>query len=499
MGFIYRKYFIYGRFIALYFALLFFGVSPMTAQIIDRHVRINRLIAAIVKIHNNEDFTPANKNRKYASLAVNECRFMGLGLNAEQLENSGSKRLMPKLAPTTFISYLTDYKNAVVALNLRHESLAGRVLCLQKKYPMVDLSGLTSEMPQLRENKATLLRLALRSNDALYQDLLRLKIECHAFYHLKASVAVSNGVKARAKGRLYAKHVQQRVVQVARVNALLVQLPLSNHWVDLTIFIALASGRRCIEVLKVGGFAPVDEAHVLFSGQAKTKSREAGGEYVIPILVNEGVFFEAFDRLRVQLDRLSFCGMKISELDNDRINSSVAQRLNKYVRLFLGEPVDNLVGGSRLTFKSLRAIYIKLAALKWHDAGAESVEIFYSRVLGHCDKDILTQASYKGIVLDSEPLEGSVAFEFTSDEFYKHGGGSLPSLAELAALDAVVLKQRSVAMVRLHGYVKGLLAENDTVVITQSLLCRAKAKGGFGANRYLVKRYLKIAGFDGFA
>jgi len=328
-------------------------------------------------------------------------------------------------------------------------------------------------------------------NVDLFEALLGLRIECNAIYAFRTDKGVALRLKNEAASRLFAKHDKQIMVSRAKVEALLLELPKSQHWVDLAIFIALASGRRMIEVVKVGNFEPVDNYHVLFSGQAKMKTRDDATPYKMPILVDESVFFEAFYKLRAELEKVKFCGSLVKDLHNDKVNASLAQRLNKYVRQFLGDPDDNLNKVSRLTFKSLRAIYANMAAKRFHDTAEMSIEVFYSNLLGHGAEDVLTQTSYKGIVLDDKLLAMPWAVRFTSDDMSRstNADNGQPSYNKLEAFDSLMVSR---PLIKVHDATKLLVKQQQ--YITQSLLCKAKNKGGFGFNRVLVKKYLGMVG-----
>jgi len=88
---------------------------------------------------------------------------------------------------------------------------------------------------------------------------------------------------------------------LARAEELLRSATPKDGYVALVAPLLLVSGRREIEILNVctgrASFEKVGERSVLFTGQAKTKCSE-GAAYVIPLLVEAGVFLHAVSALK---------------------------------------------------------------------------------------------------------------------------------------------------------------------------------------------------------
>lgn len=456
----------------------------MTTQVIDRKKRIEDFIIALNVIANTTGLTAGQIHTKFSRECTNEKRFLGQGCTKEQGKR-GAGQVRYKIASTTYKSYLTDYRNAILALNQENLLLKGRVKTIKKTYPNADLSGLDASLPELRDNHRELMKQYRDTDQGLYKKLHGLRIEHHAYYCMRPSVDVLNRVKAQSSENLIDKHTHQKILPANLVTHVLSELKHSNHWVDLTIYIALASGRRSIEVLKIGNFKKSGVSSVEFSGQAKVKAREGVESFDIPTITKTSEFFKILEVLRTKLESLSFSDKKFEFLTNDEINGAVAGRLNRAVKKIFG---DNY------TFKDLRAMYAKFVSIKHHDPKAESLAVFYSKILGHSEKDIATQLSYQGIVLDANSSD-LPAITFTTDE-NKHVLKGSFSLEHFQGFDSLVSEKGGKAVGRVHAFVKETLKQVPDSVITQTFLAKCKAQGGSGCSRPAIKKYLELVGLS---
>jgi len=453
----------------------------MTSPAIDRKKRITDFIKRIEDITHNSDMDKKGLyGKRHASIAnecTNEQRYLGEGKTEEQ---AGKK---PKLASSTYVSYLTDYRNAILALNEIGLNTSKDIKRIQKSFKQYDLSLLDANMPALRVNLSELKDKYIDEDQALYSALHKLKIEPHAYYRMRPKIDVVRRVKSKNSEQLITKHTEQKVVSLARIDQMLDEMDKSEHWADLTIFIALASGRRAIEILKTGDFKKGKKNHVLFDGQAKTKGRDDIEPFIIPTLTDTKRLINAHEKLKAKLNEIYFYEKKFDDLTHEEINGGTAGRLNRKVKSLLGD---------RFTFKDLRALYAKRASTIYHDDKKTSVAVFYSTILGHSDKDIATQLSYQGIVISEEKTEPA-KIEFTTDEPKRDTTGQ-KTLKEIKAFDKAVEEGRSKAVSRIHEFVKKTLQHDKDTIITQTFLGKSKAMGGAGASRPAIKTYLELIG-----
>lgn len=489
----------------------------MTAKTIDRKKRITDFIKIIddiainnrkwvkkegkYKILDNGD-NYGKRHKEIANECTNEIRYLGEGKTKEECDSDNTSQ---KIVPATFLSYLTDYRNAIQDLNHKGLNTKKDIKKIQKQYKETDLSSLNASMPELRNNLVNLKNKYRDTNQDLYVSLKKLRIESHAFYLMRGKAPVRERVNEKSKINRKYKHSNQKIVNKARIDQILNELGDSKHWIDLTIFIAMASGRRSIEILKTGSFRKSKKDCVFFEGQAKTKTRDDAGSFIIPSLVSPKKLMDTHDRLRAILDKEVFYDKGFNDLTNDEINGATAGRLNNKVK--------SIFDGDKFVFKDLRALYAKQASTKYHDPKKETIAVFYSSILGHAENDIATQLSYQGLVVSDEEIETS-KIEYTIDE-KNHGNSEYKTLKEIEAFDKTIKdlqgtpvkvpkknggyydeKKVGKAEERIHEFVKKTLQDNKDAVITQTFLGKSKAMGGLGASRPAVRIYLFITGID---
>jgi len=467
----------------------------MTAQVLDRKKKIADFIVLLNSItRDNKAWN--KKTRVYKvlrtdnnykdhkssinSLCTGEKRLLGQGMTKEMAEKYEKPY---KIATSTYVSYLTDYRNAILALNEKGFDTERDILKIQKRFKNDDLSLLNADMPELRNNLSELKKEYINKDQKLYEALHKLRIEPHAYYQMKPTSDVRGRMKIKSAKQLSAKHNNQKIVSLARIEQILKEMDESEHWVDLAIFIALASGRRAIEVLKTGTFKSGKKNHVLFEGQAKTKTREDNASFIIPTLIDTSRLINAHEKLKVKLNGICLYGKKFDNLDAEEINGGTAGRLNKQVKKLLGE---------NFTFKDLRSIYAKRASTIYHDdKKTTSVEEFYSVILGHSKKDLSTQLSYRGIVI-SESKTKLEKIDFTTDQPKRNTAGQKTLKEIIKAFDEAADKEKGKAIDRIHEFVKATLQHDKDAIITQTFLGKSKAMGGCGASRPAIKKYLEL-------
>jgi hypothetical protein len=156
----------------------------------------------------------------------------------------------------------------------------------------------------------------------------------------------------------------------------------SNHFLDLSIGIGLVTGRRKVEILNAGRFAPDAEDradYITFTGQAKTRGSVNAMivPYAIPTLVNAVDVLAAIDRLHVMRPDLRTDAYP--KVDNST-KSDINIRVKKHF-------------GPDFSFKDLRSAYAAIA-YAWFAPEEISQNAFYAKILGHAPGDITTALSY---------------------------------------------------------------------------------------------------------
>ena len=140
----------------------------------------------------------------------------------------------------------------------------------------------------------------------------------------------------------------------------------SSSWQDISIIIAICTGRRMIEIHGDATFEPVDEKTIFFTGQAKKRYtvREAGEDgYNIPVI------YLSAQEISALVQKLENMGKRIENPDRIIVNKTFSMPLSRHP--------------SPLTqYKEARDYY---AAYLVHNGYAgDSLEALYiTKVLGH--------------------------------------------------------------------------------------------------------------------
>jgi len=188
-------------------------------------------------------------------------------------------------------------------------------------------------------------------------------------------------VNAITKQNTWSNHQNLIPISEREVNNFIAQtvLKCSNthiNWLDVGLALGLLTGRRQAEIFGTGKFSKVDETHILFSGQLKTKGREDVGSYVIPVINATWVI--------ILLDKLTELGKRDKELSyiNKTISTCYARTCTAISKLGL------------TVYKDSRVAY----AL-YHCNYTKPVEItdtaYCSSLMGHTVGDLTTAQSYE--------------------------------------------------------------------------------------------------------
>jgi hypothetical protein len=254
-------------------------------------------------------------------------------------------------------------------------------------------------------------------------------------------------------------------------------------WEALATGIALATGRRAIEVLVQGEFKKAGTYKLTFSGQAK----ERGGvdhenSFEIYSLIKADTVLAAIDTLRAYPKIESM----ISELNsgrhyqfNELVHNRTAAYLNDFMRAMMKD-ADMYTGipNRQWVFKDTRAIYAAICFKLFFDTDKRwakmDQDMFFQTLLGHSDPK--AQAHYKQfkILRPGDKWESIVA-------------EAKDRLGELKKFDAHADIADSKALARMHDNVKSLIQQDPDIKITQRAI-----KGNFGGNYETIRKYLAI-------
>ena len=434
---------------------------------------IEWLLEEVQEIDANQELERKEKTKRMARLAK---RFKN------RLHDDGRRKDEERIATSTFRRYMTEARKAVTQQNWKHHSLEQQIERLARRYPAyakeLTALGEMGDISKIRVAHHQLLD-RIRHDDDAYEDIRAMKLDHEIMRHLTLSSAQKADLAEDAVETL-----EERAVNTVTIN---------YHWLMTTIYelltnrdrvvegeyrpyfshvalgLALATGRRSIEVLKLGRIKKLSEYEVEFSGQAKKRGgTDYDHSYHVYTLVSADLVVEAWETLRALPEVV-----ELQSLDNSEINRRTAKTLNTLAKRVFNDD-------SR-TFKDSRAIWARLV-FEMHFARDKrwkkvTEDVFWREMLGHEDMD--TQRSYRAFKIDyDEPAsaEREPASEYVS------------RLEALRALDGSEELEKSKAMARVHAWVKAQIEQEPEAKITQSLISRE-----LGTYRPTIKAYLELA------
>lgn len=170
------------------------------------------------------------------------------------------------------------------------------------------------------------------------------------------------------------KQNQQLVENPTAIVARAEKLLLSDRWYDLVAGLAVVTGRRLTEILKVGRFSSSESQYTLiFEGQLKRRDLDLK-PFEIPTLVPAEEVLRAWRKLRTLVD----C--------TDLTNAQVAEKYHKDPIVSVNQYFTGLIppkfGKRDLDTHSSRSVYAHIAVL-WFDPIRVQDLYYVATILGH--------------------------------------------------------------------------------------------------------------------
>lgn len=444
-----------------------------TRQKIELQPLIDKLLADVRRVDEDESLSRSEKTKRIGRLADS--------LKVKLYEDKRRKE-QDKLAASSYRRYLTTVRKAVTAQNWRHHGLEASVHSLAKHYPryaeqlhaLLDLTDITD----LRIAHRELLRLArVQKDDAAYGAFEGMKLDHEVMRHLTLPAATKAQLATAAVETLEVRATNTIEINyhwlIEQIHELLSKTELraggvaAHNFSSLALGLALATGRREIEILKLGRFKKAGEFELEFSGQAKRRGGVDYSEsYTIYTLVSADLVLEAFEKLRALPEVL-----ELQHLDNTEVNRRVAKTVNTVAK--------RVFGSNDRVFKDSRALWARVV-FELHftqDARWKKVNetVFWREMLGHEDMD--TQESYKAFKI-------SYADEPAAQPESQYAS----RLEALRALDEHEQIASRDAMRKIHTWVKATVEAAPDVVISQKAIAL-----NVGSYRPVIKEYLQLA------
>lgn len=389
------------------------------------------------------------------------------------------KNLKEKLLDSAKVSKI------VAAMDPDTPRLATRVNQVAKDFP----EWAPELLPIKGVDAATALQVAsnkLEQAQALFNDLDGLKIDHEVMRWLvkdSFNVHEQNRASGQALTRKKNRTITIRYPSLMAHMEMLLTAP-NPPWEALTTGVALATGRRAVEVLVQGRFTRVDSHRFKFSGQAKERGGvDYDNEFEIYSLLPTNMVLDALDRLRSSSKVAGLAdGSALPEESrhyqpNELVHNRTAAPLNEFMRRFMvGAEQLTGIDGREWVFRDTRAIYTAVCFDRFFDSdprwAEKSIDVFFTELLGHGDED--SQKYYKQFKV----VDGGKSWQ-------KIELGNKDRLAELEKFDGAVSSRA--ALERLHSAAKDAIKADPEVSITGRLL-----RAATGARSSVTKEYMEL-------
>jgi hypothetical protein len=312
-----------------------------------------------------------------------------------------TKGKTPKLRANTTQVRLSLYRRAIVKeINeLNPEFIIKAREIMADKETSEDLRLIISDILKNKNYTSALKRyhdiLLARAENLEHDDYRVLKSFKSLMPHpviplLNVTDQVRNLIKSRASKAMKARHTV--AVRRVEINILIAWMEkiLSNYenydWKHTAIALALATGRRPIELFKAGGFKVINANTVEFSGQAKKKLANSES-YDIPVLFDASACVDAIYHVR----KLMALGKRLT---NDQVNHKTAKPL--------ADRMHRIFGQDAVEFYGLRAAYARYVLRSFYSADHGTEEAFLAKILGHEEHDLTSVQHYKTVIFSEE-------------------------------------------------------------------------------------------------
>jgi hypothetical protein len=134
-------------------------------------------------------------------------------------------------------------------------------------------------------------------------------------------------------------------------------------WRPVSVALALATGRRQVEIHSTATFTYVDEYHVLFAGQAKTRGKaflayQETPTYIIPTLLKADLVVKGHEWLKANSGKFYDSEKKVNDNVNRDANAYLRDIAGQTVKVYneSGEDISDEVTG-QFTYHDLREVY----------------------------------------------------------------------------------------------------------------------------------------------
>lgn len=419
-----------------------------------------------------------------------------------RLYEDGRKSEDQKITLHTYKRYMSTIRNAIKgALSTHHNLQASiakvgtleRIIRDYPEYNALLLPLRTEPASTIGLLHKSILATVLKDTDnkkrnAAYKAIKELKINHEFLYQLKMDDAEKAEYSDLATESLETKKTNTITLNESDIMKIINDNINSASYAKRSFALALASGRRPIELLLIGAFKPKSEYTVLFEGQAKKQTGVEMGAFPIYTLIPANEFIKAMDSFRTMEAVKAL--LAFNELEREArtiaVNARTASPLNQIAK--------DLLNDKQRSFKDSRAIYTRMCLDKYQASSGLDEDAFTKQLLGHANYE--AQAHYKQFIID-----------YTNSTVKEQPNSEPIIIDEPIVIDAKAAKKKAKELdavtKAIESYVaqtgrNGIQAYHQKVIEWATLnpsakLTQTALNKGIGGNRQTVKRYLEEA------
>ncbi len=276
-----------------------------------------------------------------------------------------------------------------------------------------------------------------------------------------------------------------------------------NDFYHLLTGIALATGRRAVEIVYQGDFKKKGQFELTFSGQAKKGVGIKTKPYNIPTVVDAGRIMKAFQTLRkseLYREIKKAHGDKPEKIRNAAINQKIGRHSNYTAKRLLDPDATTASNGSVKSsrkFKDTRAIAVRIALDMIRPERFSHVDenAFIAAYCGHTSYK--ESSNYQHVKISTEPSQRKPTEQSVEKFTENKTKVKAVDISALEAMDSLIEQTRDRGVMKQHQRVKAL-ALRINWKLTQSAIYKGRKVNGevikAGGSLPIVKRYLAVRG-----
>ena len=474
-------------------------------QKIDLPAIISMAVEELTEIETSQR-TQSQKTKLYSRLADKI---------KTRLHEDGRKNDDDKIELTTYKRYMTKVRNAIKALGFTHHSLtsnvarAGTLPCVIKDFPEYAelLQPLVNEPAETIGARVHEILKTIQADDKnkrrnkAYAAVKGMRVNHEILHHLVMDDVQKADFADHSKSALLEKKTNTVSFAYADIQAIIKEGLDSNSYTKQAFALALASGRRAIELLFNADFKKAGDNRLMFSGQAKKQAGIDVEEYEIYTLIPADDFLTAFEAFR-KLDPVAELRADFGDMDREQRNTEINLRTAKT----MNQAAKAMMKDSGRIFKDSRAIYTRICLDKFWKTDprwlTSDEDVFVKHLLGHGSYN--SQANYKNFMIDY-----SVQAEADTQDAAQISTGSDNTEEQQKTAKATAKETREIAVftkavgafVQANPSRKGLLAYHQKAVNwmmenPDKKLSQTALQKQVGGNRDTIKIYMDVIGGD---